>query len=412
MAASQVSIIGLGDDGLDGAPENARRLILNATLLVGSERVLALVPQTSAQRVTLGADMDAAAAAIEDAAGPAAVLVSGDPLFYGLARYFFDRLGRDRCEIVPHVSSMQLAFARVKESWDEAYLTDLANHSLDSVVERIRTAQKAGLFTTEACGPADVAQALLARRIDYFTAYVCENLGARNECVTRGSLAEIAEHRFGPLNVMILIRSSEAPDSPRDPAIRSLFGNPDDLFLQSQPQQGLLTPAEVRSMALALLGLSSQSTVWDVGAGSGSVSVEAAQLAPGGHVFAIEQDGDEAELIRDNAARFGVGNVTPVVGRAPECWDELPDPDAVFIEGSGREVSRLADLAYARLRANGRLVASVRSIEGVHEVRQALKSKAGDLHVLMLNLARGTDQLDRLRFDALNPAFLVSASKG
>ncbi|MAT71155.1 MAG: cobalamin biosynthesis bifunctional protein CbiET [Planctomycetaceae bacterium] len=411
MAASQVSIIGLGDDGLDGAPENARRLILDANLLVGAERVMALIPQTAAKRVTLGADMEAAAAEIEAAAGPVAVVVTGDPLFYGRARYFFERLGRERCDIVPHVSSMQLAFARVKESWDEAYLTDLANHPLDSVIDRIRTAQKAGLFTTEDCGPAAVAKALLDRRIDYFTAYVCENLGARNECVTRGTLAEIAGQQFGPLNVMILIRSSEAPDSPRDPAIRSLFGNPDELFVQSKPNDGLLTRAEVRSVALAQLGLSSHSVIWDVGAGSGSVSVEAAQLAPGGRVFAIEQDGDEAELIRENAERFGVANVTPVVGRAPECWDELPDPDAVFIEGSGREVSRLADLAFARLRTHGRLVASVRSIEGVHEVRQALKSKAAELNVLMLNLARGADQLDRLRFDALNPAFLVSASK-
>ncbi len=87
---------------------------------------------------------------------------------------------------------MQLAFARVMETWEEAYLTDLAKHPLDSVLEKIRTAQKVGLFTTDHCGPADVARALLDRRIDYFTAYVCENLGSRDERVTRGTLAEIA----------------------------------------------------------------------------------------------------------------------------------------------------------------------------------------------------------------------------
>ncbi|MCA9238017.1 MAG: precorrin-6y C5,15-methyltransferase (decarboxylating) subunit CbiE [Planctomycetales bacterium] len=417
MPASQppLSILGLGDDGFDAAPESVKQRIRAARLVAGHERTLALIEpsQAAAERLVLGTDLEAAvdriAAALTE--GPAVVVVSGDPLFYGLARFFCEKLGAERCEIVPHVSSMQLALARVKESWDEAYLTNLANHSIDTVVEKLRTAPKAGLFTTEECGPAEVARRLLARNIDYFTAYVCENLGARNECVTRGSLAEFAGQSFGPLNVMILVRSSDAPDSPRDPAIRSLFGNPDELFIQSKPKHGLLTPAEVRSVALAQLALSSQSTVWDVGAGSGSVSVEAALLAPGGHVFAIEQDGDDAELIRDNAARFGVSNVTPVVGRAPECWDELPDPDAVFIEGSGREVSRLADLAFARLRSRGRLVASVRSIEGVHEVRQALKAKDPEMQVLMLNLARGTDQLDRLRFDAINPAFLVSASK-
>ena len=98
-----------------------------------------------------------------------AVLVSGDPLFYGLARFLCERIGQDQCEIVPHVSSMQLAFARVKESWDDAYLTNLATHSLDAVVDRIRTAEKVGLFTTEECGPDAVARALVKRRIDYFT---------------------------------------------------------------------------------------------------------------------------------------------------------------------------------------------------------------------------------------------------
>ena len=408
---SNVSIIGIGDDGLDGASEAVRRIIAEADLLVGNERVMALVPGSVKERLILGADVEAAADRISAEHGHVAVLVSGDPLFYGLARYICDRVGLDRCEIVPHVSSMQLAFARVKESWDDAYLTNLANHSLDAVVEKIRTADKVGLFTTEENGPDAVARALTKRRIDYFTAYVCENLGARNERVTRGPLAEIGAQQFDPLNVMILVRTGNAPDRPRDPSVRSLFGNPDESFVQSKPKHGLLTPAEVRAVALAQMALSRRSIVWDVGAGSGSVSVEAAQLAPEGQVFAIEQDPEDAELIRENAARFAAENVTPVVGRAPEVWADLPDPDAVFIEGSGREISRLAELAFERLKPGGRLVASVASIEGLHEVRSALAAATSEVNVWMLNVSRGTDQLQRLRLNALNPAFLVSATK-
>lgn len=411
MPGSNVSIVGIGDDGLDGLTESVRRLIQQADLLVGNERVLALARGARGERLVLGADVESAADRIAAQSGRVAVLVSGDPLFYGLARYLCERVGQDRCDIIPHVSSMQLAFARVKESWDDAYLTNLANHALDAVVERIRTADKVGLFTTEGHGPAQVAAALLKRRIDYFTAYVCENLGARNERVTRGSLAEIAAQQFDPLNVMILVRSAGVPDRPRDPAVRSLFGNPDATFIQSKPKQGLLTTAEVRAVALAQMALGPHSVVWDVGAGSGSVSVEAAQLAPAGQVFAIEQDPEDAELIRDNADRFGVGNVTPVTGRAPEVWAELPDPDAVFMEGSGREIVRLAELAFARLRPGGRLVCSIASIEALHEVRTALVALTSDVNVWMLNIARGTDQLERLRFDALNPAFLIGATQ-
>ncbi len=414
MAASRVSvsIIGIGDDGLDAVSESARQIILAADLLVGKERTLALAPEAPGKRLFVGADLDQVVEQIEAAGNvKTAVLVSGDPLFYGLARFLCDRLGHERCEIVPHVSSMQLAFARVKESWDEAYLTNLAQHSLENVVDRIRTAAKVGLFTTEECGPSKVAQAMLDRRIDYFEIYVCENLGARNERVTRGSVAEIAKQSFETLNVMVLVRDSETPDRPRDPLVRSLFGNPDEVFVQSSPKHGLLTPAEVRSIALAQMALGSQSIVWDIGAGSGSVSVEAAQLAPGGTVFAIEQDAEDISLIEENAKRFGVANVTPVLGKAPEAWAELPSPDAVFLEGSGREVARIAELAFSRLNANGRLVANVVSIQALSEVREALSKKTSQVQVWMINVARGTDQLERLRFDALNPTFLIAAGK-
>jgi precorrin-6Y C5,15-methyltransferase (decarboxylating) len=413
MAAqsSNVSIIGIGDDGLEGAPESVRRLITEAELLVGNERVLALTPKGMQERVVLGADVEAAADRIAAEHGRVAVLVSGDPLFYGLARYLCERVGQERCEIVPHVSSMQLAFARVKESWDEAYLTNLANHTLDAVVERVRTSEKVGLFTTDEHGPDEVARALLKRRIDYFTAYVCENLGARNERVTRGTLAEIAAQTFDPLNVMILVRAGNAPDRPRDPAVCSLFGNPDETFIQSKPKHGLLTPAEVRAVAIAQMALGPRSIVWDVGAGSGSVSVESAQLAVSGQVFAIEQDAEDVELIRQNAERFGAANVTPVIGRAPEVWAELPDPDAVFMEGSGREIVRLAELAFSRLKPRGRLVCSIASIDALYEIRATLAALTSEVNIWMLNISRGADQMQRLRFTALSPAFLIAATK-
>jgi precorrin-6Y C5,15-methyltransferase (decarboxylating) len=306
---------------------------------------------------------------------------------------------------------MQLAFARVMETWEEAYLSDLAKHPLDSVLEKIRSAQKVGLFTTDQTRPADVAKALLARHIDYFTVYVCENLGARDERVTRGTLAEIANQTFDPLNVLILIRDPDAPDRPREAVGRRLFGNPDEAFLQSKPKYGLLTPSEVRAIALAQLDIAPSSIVWDIGAGSGSVSIEAAQMAPDGAVFAIEMDAEDHGLIRQNAERFRVANVTAVLGRAPEACDELPDPDAVFIAGGGREVTRISEVAYGRLRPGGRLVVNVVSIDHLADLRAALGRSARDIHVWMINLARGTDQLDRLSFDPVKPSFLLAVTK-
>ena len=411
-STTKTHIIGIGDDGLDGLTAAARELIRQADLLVGPEHTLARLPALKAERLIVGNNLDRAVERLAASQGKAAVvLVSGDPLFYGLARYLCDKLGKDRFEVVPHVSSMQLAFARVKESWEEAYLTNLASHSLDHVLEKIRTAEKVGLFTSEEVPPRAVARALLDRKIDYFTVYVCENLGSPDERVTQGDLVELLEQDFASLNVMILVRKPGAPDRPSDAIGRRLFGNPDEAFLQSRPKKGLLTPAEVRSLALAEMDLGPRSIVWDIGAGSGSVAIEAAQIASAGTIYAIEMDVEDHLLIRANVARFGVTNLVPVLGRAPEAWDDLPDPDCVFLGGSGREVSHLAELAWQRLRARGRLVTNVSSIENVAELHATLHRQVPDVKVWMLNLARGTYQFERIRFDALNPTFLLSLVK-
>ncbi|HEY4311197.1 MAG TPA: precorrin-6y C5,15-methyltransferase (decarboxylating) subunit CbiE [Pirellulales bacterium] len=408
----KVHIVGIGDDGLDGVTSAARSLIEQADLLVGADYTLRVVPTGKAERLVAGGNLDAIVERIAVAGNRrVVVVVSGDPLFYGLARYLCEKLGKDRFEVVPHVSSMQLAFARVKESWEEAYLTNLANRPLDQVLEQIRIAERVGLFTSEDCPPSKVAQALLDRRIDYFWGYVCENLGSPDERVTRGSLKELAGQDFAPLNVMILVRKPDMPDRPSDEIGRRLFGNPDEAFLQSKPKQGLLTPSEVRTIALAQLDLRTMSTVWDIGAGSGSVAIEAAQIASGGKTYAIEMDQEDHTLILDNAARFALRNLVAVLGRAPEAWVDLPDPDAIFVGGSGREISRLLDLAYDRLRPGGRLVANTGSIENLADVHATMHRRVQDVRVWMINVARGTYQLERVRFDALNPTFLLSIVK-
>lgn len=415
-----LSIIGIGDDGLNAASAAVRDRVASAQVLLGDERALSLLGESvKGQRVVLSGDVDKVAKQVEAVGDkPAALVVFGDPMFYGLARFLIERFGKDRFEVLPHVSSMQLAFARVMESWDEAYLTDLAIHPLATVVEKVRTAQKVGLFTNPTVGPADVAKALLERKIDYFTAYVCENLGARDERVTRAELADIAKGEYRSLNVMILIRQADAPDRPRDAVGRRLFGNPDDAFLQAKPKQGLLTPSEVRALALAQMDIAAASIAWDVCAGSGSVSVEAAQLARDGAVYAIEMDAEDHGLIQENCDRFGVANVIPVLGKAPEAYAKLPDPDCVFVAGAGREVTRLAEEAFARLRPGGRLVVNLISIDHIAQARESLTAAcrtAGcepNIGVWMVNIARGADQLERLSFDALKPNFLLAVVKG
>ena len=408
----RIHIIGIGEDGLAGLTGAARKLVEEADLVIGESHALALVPETKAQRVIVKANLDEATARIEAASNQEVVVLAvGDPLFYGVARYLCDKLGKERFDVIPHVSTMQLAFARVKESWEEAFLTNLATHNVQSVLDQIRGAEKIGLFTSEEHTPSSVCRALLERRLDYFTAYVCENLGSPDERVTQGQLSEIAAGEFSPLNVLILIRMPGAPDRPAEAIGKRLFGNPDDVFLQSKPKRGLLTPSEIRSMVLAELDLGPGSVVWDVGAGSGSVAIEAAQIASAGTVYAIEMDPEDHELIIQNAKRFGLTNLVPVLGQAPEAWSDLREPDAIFVGGSGRGMCRLVDPAYRQLKTGGRLVVSMSSIENLGEVHRMLHASCPDVKVWMMHFSRGNYQLERIRFESINPTFLVAVVK-
>ncbi len=255
-STSKLVIVGMGDDGLEGLNESARQVLRNADVLLGPESTLRLLGELSTRVVPLDPEMPNALKQVREAMDSASrpVLVNyGDPLFYGVARYLTDRLGKDRFEVLPHVSSMQLAFARVKESWEDAYLTSLAGRPIESVIDRIRTADKVGLFSSDDCPPGRLAQALLDHHIDYFRAYVCENLGQPDERVTQAELPDLASMKFDPLHVLILVRKPNRPDRASRLDRHRLFGNADDAFAQSQPKRGLITQAEVRSIALCSL---------------------------------------------------------------------------------------------------------------------------------------------------------------
>jgi precorrin-6Y C5,15-methyltransferase (decarboxylating) len=151
--------------------------------------------------------------------------------------------------------------------------------------------------------------------------------------------------------------------------------------------------------------------VWDIGAGSGSVAIEAAQLASSGMVYAIETDVADYHLIVANAQTFGVKNLTPIHGLAPAVFAGLPAPDAVFVGGIRQEASRLLDAAFQALRPGGRLVVNIASLEGLGAVYSALKEIAPPVQGMLVNIARGTEQLETLRFEALNPTFLLTVTK-
>src|SRR5262249_29103711 len=163
------------------------------------------------------------------------------------------------------------------------------------------------------------------------------------------------------------------PHQPATPSRFRRFGNPDDVFAQSRPKSGLITQAEVRALALAQLDVQPGSVVWDIGAGSGAVAIEAAQLSHPGMVYAIEQDAADYHLSRATADPLGVHTRPAAHGRAPAVFAGLPAPDAIFVGGTGHEVARLLEAAYAALRPGGRLVVNVATLESLGAIYEILK---------------------------------------
>ena len=222
----KIHVIGIGSDGLFGLTTLERDILAGCDIIFGSENVLRLVESLKGEKRKNGPDLQELSESLQklDAGKKVALLVSGDPLFYGVVRYLSEKIGKDRFEVHPHVSSMQMAFARVKESWDDAYLTSLQNQSLDKVIEKIRVSETVGIFTNTVENPGEIAKRLLARGIDYFKVFVCENLGGKDERVTQAELSEIVDMDFDPLNVLILKRKPGRPDIPQHLVLLGYLG--------------------------------------------------------------------------------------------------------------------------------------------------------------------------------------------
>ena len=190
------------------------------------------------------------------------------------------------------------------------------------------------------------------------------------------------------------------------------MGLPDDAFEQRRPLQGQITKREVRAVSLYSLGLRPGSVVWDIGAGTGSISVEASIIAREGTVYAVERDEESLPLLRRNVDQLGSKNVQIVAGEAPDALAELPDPDAVFVGGSGGRLAAILDVAIKRLRAGGRIVVNLAVLERTNEVYQRFKSSGFVADMVMVNSSRGKDMPDgTVRLEALNPVFVVTARR-
>ena len=183
------------------------------------------------------------------------------------------------------------------------------------------------------------------------------------------------------------------------------MGIPDEKFLGLEA--GLITKVEIRAVRRARLCLAENSVVWDIGAGSGGVSIEASLLASKGSVFAIERNSEAVAVIGENIRRFDRHNIKVIQASAPEHLDDLPDPDAVFIGGSGGHMGEILRVTCSRLRPGGRIVINAATLETLHAAVESLKANGFAVEVTLVNVAHSKDILNLTRLEALNPVLHI-----
>ncbi len=409
MKKRAVTLVGIGDDGCVGLPARAVNAVAAAQVLVGGQRHLDFFPQFAGERLVLKGKPGEVLARVAQLAEErnVVILASGDPLFFGIGALAIEKIGREHVEILPAPSGMQLAFARAGVKWDDAACISLHGRDRTGLLTRLRTLAKAAIFTDEESSPRWIASHLLAHDDRGWRACVCENLGGPDERVRHLSLDELAAcEDIAPLNVLVLVRSDVNWRAP--PAISFLH---EDAFAKRMPKKGLITKREARLISLAMLRLRPDAIVWDVGAGSGSVSIVAGLLAPRGQAFAGEADPEGVEICRDNVRAHAVDNVRVVAGRAPEALADLPDPDAVFVGGSKGSMAEIVSLALSRLRPGGRLVVNAITLENLSETYQRLRELGKEPEIIMLNVSRAEPLARYMRYEAQNPIHIFAVDK-
>lgn len=342
----------------------------------------------------------------------AVVLASGDPLWFGIGRLLLLRFGAGRLRFHPAPSSLQLAFARLGRPWQDASWVSLHGREPEALAAALqkRLAALAVLTNPGQDGAQEVRSVLQASGLEAAYAFwLCERLGHPHERVRRLAPAQPIPADLDRLHLVLLIAEPPAPVP--DPAALPLFGIPDGLWLQHPDRPGLMTKREVRLQLLADLQLPARGVLWDVGAGVGSVGLEALRLRPALQLWALEQRGGAAALIGANARRLGVQPTAVVEGRAPQALAGFPDPDRVLIGGGGRGRAAVLQAVLERLRPGGIVVIPLATLEALAELRPLLAAAGLAVAVAQHQSWRGSALADGTRLAPLNPVLVLQGQR-
>jgi precorrin-6Y C5,15-methyltransferase (decarboxylating) len=456
-----IHVVGIGLDGVAGLSAPVRQIVEQATILVGSDRHLSYFPDHPAERLVIGStsiiniilrklrrrlenyltqeitgeitqetfgngEPGSEISPLNPLSPPCVViLVSGDPLFFSLGQLLLESFPPEHLTFHPHISSIQLAFNRVKIPWQDATFISMPGRPGDELINAVKKGvEKIAILTGDRNTPSAIARLIVS--LDLAVSYqfwVCENLGSQEEKIQCFSnLSEIKPQilsELGELNVVLLIRQSPEKTQPIDLNQLPQIGIPDHYFVSfrgslrdsfaSCPE--LITKREIRLLILGELALKPNQTIWDIGAGTGSVAIEIARLFPTSNIYAIEQSAEGIALIEKNCQRFHLSNVVSIYGKAPDILYRLAVPDRIFIGGTGGFLRQILSLCSSYMANHGIIVLAITTIENLNISIAWAQTSGWQYQLLQVNLSRSISLAELTRFSPLNPITIVTLTQ-
>lgn len=398
----RVNIVGIGPGNPKMLTGAAREAIEQSTILIGDKRMLAnfasgkriydTIKTAEICKICSEADAD------KDVVS---VLVSGDVGFFSLAKTISGKLPDCECVRYCGISSL-VYFAQLLEmSWDDAKIVSMHGRR-QNFIEAVAHNKKVFALTGGENSPQALCAKLCAHGLGGVTVYVGENLSYDDEKVTCLTAEEGVEKTFGSLSVMMIINDDAKA------LAHNVHGLSDDLFIRSKVP---MTKQEIRAVSVSKLMPQETDVIYDIGAGTGSCSIELALQAKRGMVYAFERNPEALELIEKNKELFGVENLTVVAGEASENLEAMPVPDCVFIGGSGGNLCKMLDCIYNK-NANCRVVVNAITVETLIEVVEYYKQREDyALDIVNVFAARAKKLGAYNLMMSQNPVYIMTALK-
>lgn len=330
-----------------------------------------------------------------------AIVASGDPNFFGITNFLKKHFPLSIEKIVPALSSMQEAFARLKINWDDATFFSIHGRDKDKLLAFLLKNKKGFIFTSNSTDVLYILNLLKEHRLADYTFNIIENIGTKEERLLKIQFPYILKEKVSDLNVIIFERDKGCGDYIG-------LGLNEDMY---EHKKGMITKKEIRLNILAMLELKEGIVLWDIGSGSGSVAIEASFNPLGVLAFAIEKDETSFGNLKKNIDKFGAVNVIPMLSNFKDIYEKLPLPDRIFIGGSGIELSEILAISYKALKSNGIIVIASVTLDSLYDVIDFCMKNKLDYEVTGLNIFRSKTLKKHKMLEGLNPIFILKVRK-